>query len=358
MSGSLAAEGMRAELAAVTDLAHHDGWARLVRGSPPQLSPRWLGVYQEAFGRPLRCVLVHGRDDAPLAGCVFHIRHPGDHHQRYQLAAPLATADIPGDLRRALEQRIEDPVAVVVAPSSDAPGIHRAEAGPHGAAAVSRLIEEVARIAVGEGARTMLMPHLSPLDGDTITNVWDGSCVINRDRTAHLDLRGVRTFDDYLARLNAERRRKILRDRRKFAEAGLTGRVRHELLDIDQMVQRQCGHYKRHGIDADPVRIRSQFESLARAYADNIRVVEVMRDADVIGHVLVVVEGEWVIPRLAGFEPDVPFAYFEAGYYRVIELALGPLGRQLIDYGGAALEVKRLRGCSLVETVDVAGVLS
>lgn len=312
-------------------------WSEAVRGGPPQLSVRWLTCHEGSFDRPPAYAMVNGPDGRPDAVAVLHVRRPGDHHTKYRLAAylpdhPMVAPDAPS--------------VVVVAPSSFVSGMHVRQGVPADRArtAVDSLRRAVTSVARAEGARTILLPHLA---ATTITaSGFEDAIHFPMGPSAYLDLRGARSFDDYLARLPGRRRREVTRERRAFAAAGLRIRTTSALGAVERLVDRQLTHYLRYGLAADRTRIAGQFESLAEHYRDDLLLLGVVRDDEELGHVVAVREHDWVIPKLAAFHGRETFGYFEAGYYAVIDWALGDLGCTLIEYGGAAIDAKVRRGCT------------
>jgi hypothetical protein len=310
-------------------------WSEAVRGGPPQLSVRWLTCHEGSFDRPSAYAVVSGPDGRSDAVAMFHVRRPDDHHTKYRLATYLADHS-----RVALDA----PSVVVVAPSSFVSGLYVRDGVPadRARAAVDALRRTVTAIAHGEGARTILLPHLA-----APTYGWFEDAIrFPMGPSAYLDLRGARSFDDYLAGLPGRRRREVTRERRAFAAAGLRIRTSSALGPVERLVDRQLAHYLRYGLAADRVRIAGQFQALAEHYRDDLLLLEVVRGDDELGHVVAVRERDWVIPKLAAFRGRETFGYFEAGYYAVIDWALGDLGCNLIEYGGAAIDAKVRRGCT------------
>ena len=314
-------------------------WTEVVHDGPPQLSVRWLSCHSGSFDRPPEYVIVSGPDGMPDAVAVFHLRRPGDHHTKYRLEAQISNhAEVPPGA-------FDAPSAVVVAPSSYTSGLYIRSGLPIGRLhmAVAAVRREVAAAARADHARTILLPHLA-LDA----RAWfDDAVWFPTGPSAYLDVRGGRSFDDYLARLSPRRRRETTRERRAFAAAGLRVVPSSTLGTLDQLVERQVAHYRRYGIAADPTRITGQFRALAEHYRDDLLLLLVVRGDTEVGHVVVVREGRWLVPKLAAFRGRESYAYFEAGYYAVIECALERFGSDLIEYGGAAMDAKVRRGCTV-----------
>jgi predicted N-acyltransferase len=325
---------MRTSLDACTVHDRLDGevaarWSDVVRDGPPQLSVRWLTCHENSFDRPPAYAVATGPDGRPDAVAVFHLRRPGDHHTKYRVPDQLG-------------HRAAAPSIVVVAPSSYVSGLHVRPGLSNGRAldSLKRTLVDHARRA---GACTVQFPHLD----DDARCRFDEAIRYPMGPSAYLDLRGAHTFDDYLDRLPGRRRRETLRERRAFTAAGLRIRTAPTLNGFDGLVERQVAHYERYGLAADPGRIAGQFRALAEHYRDHLLLLEVVRADDVVGHVVAVHEEDWVIPKLAAFRGRDGFAYFEAGYYAVIDWALGSIGCGLIDYGGAAVDAKVRRGCTV-----------
>jgi predicted N-acyltransferase len=304
-------------------------WSSVVRGGPPQLSVRWLTCHENSFDRLPAYAVATGPDGQADAVAVFHVRRPGDHHTKYRVPDQLG-------------HRAAAPSVVVVAPSSYVSGLYVRD-GADARVAVDALKRTLVDLARRAGARTVQFPHL----GDGAVGWFDDAIQYPMGPSAYLDLRGAHTFEDYLNRLPGRRRRETLRERRAFTAAGLRIRTGPSLSTADGLVQRQVAHYERYGLAADPDRIAGQFRALAEHYHDHLLLLEVVRDDDVVGHVLAVHEDDWVIPKLAAFRGRDSFAYFEAGYYAVIDWTLGSVGCGLIDYGGAAVDAKVRRGCTV-----------
>lgn len=300
-------------------------WSEVVGGGPPQLSVRWLTCHEGGFDRPSAYAVTGD------AVAVFHLRRPGDHHTKYRLASHVP--DHP---------EVGAPSIVAVAPSSFVSGVYVREGVPadRARAAVEALIGLMTSVARDEGARTILLPHL------TTDDQFEDAVRFPMGPSAYLDLRGARSFDDYLATLPGRRRREVTRERRVFAAAGLSVRTSAAIGPVEPLVDRQLAHYLRYGLEAGRARITGQFESLAEHYRDDLLLLRVIRGDDELGHVVAVRERDWVIPKLAAFHGRETYGYFEAGYYAVIDWALGNLGCTLIEYGGAAIDAKVRRGCT------------
>lgn len=314
-------------------------WTEVVHDGPPQLSVRWLSCHSESFDRAPRYVIASGPDGRPDMVAVFHLRRPGDHHTKYRLEAQVT------DHTQVPPGAFDAPSVVVVAPSSYTSGLYVRSGLPIGRVqmAVAAVRRSVAVAARADHARTILLPHL-----DVNATAWfEDAAWFPTGSSAYLDLRGGQSFNDYLARLSGKRRRETTRERRAFAAAGLRIVTSSTLGTLDRLVERQVAHYRRHGLATDPARITAQFRALTEYYGDDLLLLLVVRGDVEVGHVVVVREGEWLVPKLAAFQGRESYAYFEAGYYRVIECALESLGCGLIEYGGAAIDAKVLRGCTV-----------
>ena len=208
------------------------------------------------------------------------------------------------------------------------------------------------------------LPSLHILFGDTTdqTACQQAGLMLRQQVQFHWQNAGWRDFDDFLASLNQEKRKKIRQERRKVREAGVTFRaVRgHEASDADWAFVQQCYQqtYWEHG--NPPYLQPGFFEAMRR---------------DMAAHWLLFV-GERAGPQglepiamsLIGLQPDATGAdavaygrywgatarvdclHFEACYYQAIEWCIAH-GVQRFE-GGAQGEHKMARALLPVQTAS------
>jgi len=155
---------------------------------------------------------------------------------------------------------------------------------------------------------------------------------------------GYASFDDFLAALAQEKRKKIRQERRKVTEAGvrlrrITGRESTEA-DWDFFTACYLRTYRAHR--STPYLNREFFGMLAQRMPDNVLLVIAERDGRPVAAALDLFSSSTLYGRYWGAMEFVPGLHFEACYYQAIEFAI-ERGIALIE-GGAQGEHKHARG--------------
>ena len=156
--------------------------------------------------------------------------------------------------------------------------------------------------------------------------------------------RATATFDDFLAALSHDKRKKIRQERRKVAEAGVrirraTGREASEA-DWDFFHACYRRTYREHR--STPYLTREFFGMIARRMPDNVLLVIAERDGRPVAAALDLFSPAALYGRYWGAVEFVPGLHFEACYYQAIEFAI-ERGIALVE-GGAQGEHKHARG--------------
>jgi predicted N-acyltransferase len=166
----------------------------------------------------------------------------------------------------------------------------------------------------------------------------------------HWASRGWRTFDDYLAALNHDKRKKIRQERRRVAAAGIVfeRRAGRDIGDADWDFFHRCyvNTYRAHG--STPYLPRAFFARIAAAMPDNLLMVIGRRDGVPLCAAFDVFSRRTLWGRYWGSVEYVPGMHFEACYYQAIEFAIE---RGLEAFEGGAQGVHKLaRGLMPVVT--------
>jgi hypothetical protein len=161
---------------------------------------------------------------------------------------------------------------------------------------------------------------------------------------------GYRTFDDFLAALSHDKRKKIRQERRKVAEAGVrlrraTGREATEA-DWDFFTDCYRKTYREHR--STPYLNRAFFGMIAERMPDNVLLVIAEREGRPIAAALDLFSPVALYGRYWGAMEFVPGLHFEACYHQAIEFAI-ERGIGLVE-GGAQGEHKHARGFLPVKT--------
>ena len=161
---------------------------------------------------------------------------------------------------------------------------------------------------------------------------------------------GYATFDDFLAALSHDKRKKIRQERRRVAEAGVsmrraTGREA-SASDWDFFAACYRRTYRQHR--STPYLTREFFGMIAERMPDNVLLVIAERGGRPIAAALDLFSPAALYGRYWGATEFVPGLHFEACYYQAIEFAI-ERGIALVE-GGAQGEHKHARGFLPVRT--------
>ncbi|GAB4357946.1 MAG: GNAT family N-acetyltransferase [Immundisolibacter sp.] len=169
----------------------------------------------------------------------------------------------------------------------------------------------------------------------------------------HWENRGYRTFDDYLAALTAEKRKKVRRERRQVAEAGITLRVvpgsAAGAAEWAAMYDFYRATVARHG--AIPYLNAAFFERLGQALADAVVLVLAVRGGRYVAGALNLRGDDTLYGRYWGCLADYHSLHFETCYYRAIDYCIEQ-GLARFE-AGAQGEHKLSRGFLPVQTHSV-----
>lgn len=171
-------------------------------------------------------------------------------------------------------------------------------------------------------------------------------------RQFHWHNEGYRDFEDFLSRLNHDKRKKIRQERRKVREAGITfdwleGAT---LTDDHWIFFNRCYRqtYREH--QSSPYLNLSFFLRIGQSLRDSIAMIIAERDGTPIGASLLFKTTTHLYGRHWGSVRHHPLMHFEACYYQGIEYAITN-GLQVFE-GGAQGEHKMARGLMPVNTVS------
>lgn len=155
---------------------------------------------------------------------------------------------------------------------------------------------------------------------------------------------GYESFADFLAGLRHEKRKKIQRERRRVAEAGITFRrvPGEEITGAEWEFFTHC-YLHTHELYSSPPSLNLDFfRRIGRAMPGNIFLVLAYRDGDLLGAALNFYDGAAAYGRSWGALEYVPGLHFETCYYQAIEFCIE---RGLASYeGGAQGKHKLARG--------------
>lgn len=162
---------------------------------------------------------------------------------------------------------------------------------------------------------------------------------------------GYRSFDEFLAQLAREKRKKIRQERRRVREQGITFRWLRgtEAKESDWVFFERCYRrtYREHR--STPYLNLEFFLHLAEHMPQNLLLIEARHDDRPIAATFNILDGREVLyGRNWGALVPVPLLHFETCYYQTIEFCIAEgIGR---FEGGAQGEHKMARGLLPVET--------
>jgi predicted N-acyltransferase len=163
---------------------------------------------------------------------------------------------------------------------------------------------------------------------------------------------GYRTFEDFLAGLTREKRKKIRQERRRVREAGVTFRwlTGAGATEGDWAFFERCYRktYREHR--SSPYLNLDFFLHIAERMPQNLLLIEARVDGRPVAATLNVMADGAFFGRNWGAVAHIPLLHFEACYYQSIEYCIAN-GIQRFE-GGAQGEHKMARGLMPVETVS------
>jgi predicted N-acyltransferase len=171
-----------------------------------------------------------------------------------------------------------------------------------------------------------------------------------QSRQFHWQNRGYADFDDFLARLSHDKRKKIRQERRRVREAGISFRwlegdaVGGEDWRFFARCYRQT--YREH--HSSPYLNLEFFLRIGAAMPQNLVMIQALREDRAIAASLLVRNDSRVYGRHWGALEHHPMLHFEACYYQGIEYAIAR-GLEVFE-GGAQGEHKMARGLLPVAT--------
>lgn len=156
--------------------------------------------------------------------------------------------------------------------------------------------------------------------------------------------KGLENFEQWLSGLTAARRKKIRRERRRVAEAGIVCRW-HEGTELDaddiELIYRlYAANYYAHGMR--PYLTEAFFRTLAQTMPEALVVCLAWRGADVIAGAICLQDNESLLGRYWGAFEWVDSLHFEVCYYQGIERAIARGLKRF--HPGVQGEHKLLRG--------------
>ena len=177
---------------------------------------------------------------------------------------------------------------------------------------------------------------------ETEIKMWEDCGFLPRiDCQFHWHNRGYRSFDDYLATLSAEKRKKIKRERRRIAEAGIrhqiyTGAELGETL-LDALSQFYSATYAKRGRHAHLNRIF--FAEIAARMPESLVVIFASRNQQPVACAVCFRDAHTFYGRHWGCEREYHSLHFETCYYQGIEYCIR---EQLVQFNPGTQGVHKL----------------
>ena len=161
---------------------------------------------------------------------------------------------------------------------------------------------------------------------------------------------GYRSFDDFLAGLKHDKRKKIKQERRKVAEAGITFRRLRgtEITDDEWQFFNRCYLHTHELYQSPPSLNLDFFRRIGKAMPENLFLILGERGGELFCSALNFLDEEAAYGRWWGALDYVPGLHFETCYYQALDFCIeNKIGRY---EGGAQGEHKLARGLLPVTT--------
>ena len=163
---------------------------------------------------------------------------------------------------------------------------------------------------------------------------------------------GYRSFEEFLAALSHDKRKKIRQERRRVREAGVRFRwlLGRDIRSEDWLFFSRCYKTTYRAHHSTPYLNRAFFERIGEALPDNVMLVVAELNGKPVASAMNVYSEKTLYGRYWGAALYVPNLHFEACYYQAIEFCI-QRGIEVFE-GGAQGEHKLSRGFLPVQTVS------
>ncbi|MER6704947.1 GNAT family N-acetyltransferase [Streptomyces fumanus] len=155
------------------------------------------------------------------------------------------------------------------------------------------------------------------------------------------------SFDEYLHSFSAKRRSSIVRERRAFAEAGVTVERHGPGVLGPELAALELQWRQKYGRQADLDETVADYRKLQEHVGDALSVFVARQRGRTLGFMTFIVDGPVWWARFPGFDYSMAaevYLYFNLLFYHPIELAIGE-GVSSISYSMGSYETKCSRGC-------------
>ncbi len=195
-----------------------------------------------------------------------------------------------------------------------------------------------------ELARSVSSLHVLFLPDRDALELEAAGMMLRRGIQFHWANPGYRTFDEFLATLTHDKRKRIKQDRRKVREAGITFRWKlgREIDEADWRFFTRCYNLTYRAHLSSPYLSLAFFQRLGEALPEHLLLVVAERDGKPIASALNVFTQDALYGRYWGATGYVPCLHCETCYYQALEFCV-ERGIRAFE-GGAQGEHKLARG--------------
>ncbi|MFF1718354.1 GNAT family N-acetyltransferase [Streptomyces sviceus] len=334
-----------------------DAWTGLLRPQDLYLDGRWLRVAERTAACPMRYALLH-RGGTLVAGLATAL---ADETASWVLARPDTLLEFsakdgrPGaeDILRELPGSPADTMLPALVCGGRHMGRSRVAArGGVTHAEVAALVDWAEELAAEQGAASVAYPFVEESD-TVLRQVLSERGYLSHESGRYSTLAvPPGGFDDYLRRMTAHRRNRVLSERRRIGEAGVRMRIeplRAELFPRLGELEHQL--MRKYGVAWSPEQTAEVLGEMLVEFGEGVRVVQAEADGELRGFATILqFRGHWYA-RQSGFDyayqdrlGKLPL-YFETVYYFPVEEA-ARLGVSTIHYGLGSESAKLSRGCT------------
>ena len=179
---------------------------------------------------------------------------------------------------------------------------------------------------------------------DQVQQLADAGFMLRSGVQFHWLNAGYKNFDEFLGTLEKKKRKNILAERRKVADAGVTmRRVRGvDAVDADWRLFNRCYQHTYKAHYSTPYLNLDFFQRIGRTMPENILLVIAERDDKPVASSLVIHSADTLFGRYWGELEHVPCLHFETAYYQPLEFCIEK--KIAVFEGGAQGEHKMARG--------------